>query len=74
MKLNPEHYRYAMSSVKYFDDKYKDVEFEKLSSTIAVSLNVPIYVIALYLEEVRGQTEETQRVIKEIKDFYRYEE
>ncbi len=75
MIVDLSHYRVNMPAVQRFCDlRLGDLGVERCMTELAITTSCPCIVIAFYIGELYGFTDEVNRIIKRLTEFYGYTE
>lgn len=74
LMFNPEDYRSRFEDVKrLLTSKARSIRIDNLrrvSAEIAITTGVPVFVVLIYIGEIKGFTDDIKAAIKDINDFY----
>jgi hypothetical protein len=72
MKIDVENYSVQREPVRRFLASHPDLPIADCVKRLTAMTGCPIIVVCLFISEVRGSSEELDRKIKDIKEFYGY--
>lgn len=74
MKVVVKDFYYLKKVLPYYEEKYAGRGPDYICPMLSVSTGVPVIAVYMMYEDLYGQSEETQRAIKNLIKFYGYTE